>query len=425
MRLRSLMLCSTVLGACRAPDAKAAAHVVHATPATDAAMLVPYEVKNDADMAKAIREFYTKYEYRIPMRDGARLHTAVYVPKPRASVVVVAGNAAPARYGTMIYRTPYSCSPYGADNYPSTTEPYSFRKFQNQGAMIREGYIFVQQDVRGRHMSEGTYVDIRPLSANGPDESTDAYDTIEWLKNNVAEGNGRFATWGISYPGFYAAMAAVKPHPALVAVSPQAPVTEWFIGDDVHHNGAFMLAQTFDFNASFSKPRPELVKTRSWGFEYKTADLYEFFLNLGPLAEADRVHFKGTLGFWNDVMKHETRDAFWQDRDPRAAYTRTRSQGGPAIMTVGGWYDAEDLWGTFETYRAFERGASKADNTLVIGPWRHGGWGRSDGSTMGLISFGSKTANFYRDEIEAAFFRRHLRDAKVGVGRGSGRGPRV
>jgi uncharacterized protein len=393
--------------ACRAPEAKAAEPGNALVGTTDSSMLVPYEVKNDADMARAIREYYTKYEYRIPMRDGVRLHTAVYVPKP--TIMATAPKAAQSRYGTMIYRTPYGCAPYGTDSYPTASEPYSLRKFQNQSAMIRAGYIFVQQDVRGRHMSEGAYVDIRPLSTSGTDESTDAYDTIEWLKNTVAESNGRFATWGISYPGFYAAMAAVNPHPALAAVSPQAPVTEWFLGDDVHHNGAFMLAQTFDFNASFGKPRPELVKTRAWGFDYKAADLYEFFLNLGPLSEADRVHFKGSIGFWNDAMKHETRDAFWKDRDPRASYTSSRRQGGPAIMTVGGWYDAEDLWGTFETYRAFERGSSKSDNTLVIGPWRHGGWGRSDGAAMGPISFGSKTAVFYRDEVEAAFFRRHLR----------------
>jgi len=274
---------------------------------------------------------------------------------------------------------------------------------------VREGYIFVQQDVRGRLMSEGSFVDVRPLEPGAVDESTDAWDTIDWLVDNVPANSGRVGVWGISYPGFYAAHAAVNAHPALVAVSPQAPVTDWFRGDDFHHNGAFMLADAFLFYANFGRPRPEPTKRMKWDFEVEVGDAYDFFLALGPLANADARYLKGEIPFWRELMSHGTLDAFWQARNPLPHYRQVK----PAMMTVGGWFVAEDLWGTLATYHAFEQQSPGADNTLVMGPWRHGGWARSDGDRHGDIGFGSKSAAFYREHIELPFFQRYLYGRKT------------
>lgn len=355
--------------------------------------LVPYALDSDADVVRAIREHYTKYEHRIRMRDGVHLHTVAYVPKDTSHA-----------WPIMLTRTPYSISPYGTDNYPDAKNPRTLRRFAPSWAMIKDGYVFVHQDVRGRLMSEGQFVDVRPA---GPvDESTDAFDTIEWLVKNVPNNNGRVGVWGISYPGFYAAQAAIAAHPAVKAVSPQAPVTEWFLGDDFHHNGALMLADAFDFYGNFGRARPKPTrKSQPWTSEHESGDVYDFFLELGPIANANAKYFEGKIAFWNDLMEHGTRDEFWKARDPRPRYRDAK----PAIMTVGGWFDAEDLYGAMETYRAFERGKPRGENVLVMGPWKHGGWARHDGDKLGDVTFGAKTSLFYREKIELPFFQRHLK----------------
>jgi len=364
------------------------------------APLVPYELKEEADMVRAIREYYTKYEFRIPMRDGAKLFTNVYVPKDDTHV-----------WPMLMQRTPYAVTPYGVDNGPNLTNARVLRRFAPNPLVLKDGFIFVHQDVRGRMMSEGTFVDIRPHrapGASGPadvDETTDTYDTIEFLLKNVPRHNGKVGVWGISYPGFYAAQAAISGHPALKAASPQAPVTEWFIGDDFHHNGALFLADAFDFYSSFGKPRPKPIQKATWGFDYGTGDLYDFFLRLGPIANVNKEHFEEKLPFWNDLVAHPNRDAFWKARDPRPHYKNAK----PAVLTVGGFFDSEDLFGALETYRAFETQSPGADNALVMGPWRHGGWARGDGDKLGPVSFGQKTSRWYHERVELPFFQKHLK----------------
>lgn len=362
--------------------------------------LIEKKLGTKAAVAEAIVANYTKYDVRIPMRDGKKLYTTFYVPKDQRST-----------YPILLMRTPYSVKPYGPDNYPSVEAPRTLRNFAPSPAVVRDGFIIVHQDVRGRMMSEGDFVDMRPLHPGGVDETTDAYDTVEWLLKNVPANNGRVGVWGISYPGFYAAQAAISGHPAIKAVSPQAPVTDWFVGDDFHHNGAFFLADAFGFYSSFGRPRPKPTKKAKWGFDYGTGDGYEFFLKMGPLANANKLHLKGKIPFWNDLMQHGTLDAFWKARNPRPHYKGVK----PAVLTVGGWFDAEDLFGALETYRAFEAQSPGAQNTIVMGPWKHGGWARESGEHHGDLSFGQKTSRFYQEQIELPFFRRHLKDAKGGT----------
>lgn len=371
------------------------------TNAESAAPLVDEPIPDDAALARVIREYYTKFEYRVPMRDGSKLFTSVYVPKQSSRT-----------YPIMLQRTPYGVAPYGIDNYPTARDARPLRKFAPSSGFVREGFIFVHQDVRGALMSEGAFVDVRPhrTSKDGVDESTDAWDTIDWLIKNVPSNNGKVGVWGVSYPGFYAAQAAVDAHPALKAVSPQAPVTDWFVGDDIHHHGALFLADTFDFFAGFGKPRKTPAKKQSWGFDYDTADVYDFFLAMGPLSNADAKYFKGGVPFWNEMLAHPNRDDWWRARNPRPAYKNVR----PAVMTVGGFFDSENCFGALETYRSFERQSPKADNALVMGPWKHGGFARTDGDHLGEVTFGQKTSLYYRDHIELPFFMKHLK------GRGGG-----
>jgi hypothetical protein len=337
-----------------------------------------------------IKARYTKFEHRIPMRDGTRLFTSVYVPKE------------PGVYPIMLSRTPYSVRPYGVDQYPERLGP--------SPAFSESGYIFAYQDVRGRWMSEGEFVNVRPCvpGVNGPgelDESTDTYDTVDWLVKNVPDNSGKVGMWGISYPGFYAACGLVDSHPALAAVSPQAPVTDWFGGDDWHHNGAFLLSHCFNFLANFGRPRSGPTTESNASFRHGTPDGYQFFLDLGPLPNADQRYFKGEVPYWNEVMGHGTNDAYWQARNLRKHLRDVR----PAVMTVGGWFDAENLAGALETYEAIESTSPKATNVLVMGPWVHGGWSRSDGDALGDVPFNDKTAPWYRDEVEFPFFELHLK----------------
>ena len=339
-----------------------------------------------------VRARYTKYEYRIPVRDGVRLFTSVYVPK----------DAGPGRlYPILLTRTPYDVAPYGSDAYRDSVGP--------SAAAQKEGFIFAYQDVRGRYMSEGEFVDVRPYNpTKGPkdvDESSDAWDTIDWLVRNVRGNSGKVGVWGISYPGFYAAMAAIEAHPALVAVSPQAPIADWFVGDDFHHNGAFFLPHAFNFYTTFGRPRPAPTTKEEPRFDHGTRDGYRFFLDMGPLANADRKYMKGEVAFWKQAMAHETYDGFWQARNTRPHLKGIR----PAVLTVGGWFDAEDLFGALETYRVIERQSPGASNRLVMGPWPHGAWSWGKGEALGRVTFGQATSQYFQEEIELAFFRYHLK----------------
>lgn len=338
-----------------------------------------------------VKAHYTKYEYRIPMRDGKRLFTAVYVPKDQGQT-----------YPILLTRTPYSVGPYGVDRYKDNLGPSPL--------FGKEGYIFAYQDVRGRWMSEGEFVNMRPHLAqkNGAsdiDESTDAWDTIEWLVRRVPNHNGKVGLYGISYPGFYSAAGMIDAHPALKAVSPQAPVTDWFVGDDWHHNGALFLTHMFNFMATFGRPRPEPTRKFQPRFDHETPDGYDFFLQLGTLADANPKYFKDEVAFWNEALRHGTYDEFWQARNLRPHLKDIR----PAVMTVGGWFDAENLFGALETYKRVEATSPGITNLLVMGPWRHGGWAGGDGDKLGDVPFNAKTSEFYREQIELPFFEFHLK----------------
>ncbi|MFI5459055.1 MAG: CocE/NonD family hydrolase [Isosphaerales bacterium] len=338
-----------------------------------------------------IKSHYTKYEYRIPMRDGVRLFTSVNIPKDQTQ-----------RYPIMLLRTPYSVQPYGADAYFSDLGPSPL--------FGTEGYIFVYQDVRGRWMSEGEFVNMRPhrpqkMSPQEIDESTDTFDTIDWLIKRLPNHNGRVGMWGISYPGFYTAAGMIDAHPALKAASPQAPVTDWFTGDDWHHNGALQLNHAFNFMSSFGHPRPLPTKKSRERFDHGTPDGYSFFLRMGPLANADARYFKDDVPFWNEMMQHGTFDEFWKAHNLRPHLKNIK----PAVMTVGGWFDAENLFGALETYRNVEASSPGATNVLVMGPWRHGGWRGDDGSKLGPVPFSSKTSEYFREKIEFPFFQYYLK----------------
>jgi putative CocE/NonD family hydrolase len=345
-----------------------------------------------ADRAAYIRQNYTKHEVMIPMRDGVRLFTSIYAPKDRSRT-----------YPILLLRTPYSVAPYGIDNYRASLGPAS-EKF------MRDGYIFVYQDVRGRGRSEGEFVHVRPHIPNKKaktdvDESSDTYDTIDWLVKNIGGNNGRVGMWGISYPGFYAAMGALDAHPALKAVSPQAPVINWFIGDDFRHNGALFLVHAFNFLSMFGRPRPSEAVLAGSRFEIDGPDAYTFHLSVGPLTNYDEKLFKGQVKFWRELLENDTYNDFWKARDLRQHLVNMK----PAMLTVGGWFDAEDVYGPLRLYESAEKQNPGAVNLLVEGPWSHGGWARSDGSSLGNISFASNTSKFFQDEIEYVFFAQHLK----------------
>jgi putative CocE/NonD family hydrolase len=344
------------------------------------------------------RSHYTKYEYRIPMRDGVRLFTSVYVPKDRSQT-----------YPILMQRTPYSVAPYGIDNYRNTLGPSEL--------FAKEGFIVVYQDVRGRYLSEGTFVDVAVHKTQfaGPedsDESTDTWDTIEWLVKNIPGNNGRVGIWGISYPGFYAAFSLMGSHPALKAVSPQAPMGDVGNGDDAYHNGAFYLAANFGFYTGFKPRGPEPERPpRTIPFDYGTADQYAFYLNMGPLSNANEKYLKNTNVYWNEILEHDTYDEFWQTR-AQAPHMKNTT---PAIMFVGGWFDAEDLSGPLKLFRAVKANGPQAPETLVMGPWRHGGWSGGDGETLGNLNFASQTGAFYREHIEFPFFMQNLKGKGDGL----------
>ena len=346
----------------------------------------------EADTAY-IKASYTKHEYLVPMRDGVKLFTAVYAPKDQS-----------VPYPFLLQRTPYSVRPYGVSRYADPPE----RRMRYHG---RDGFIFVYQDVRGRYGSEGEFEHMRPHRArkgpNDVDESTDTYDTVEWLIANIPNNNGNVGITGTSYPGFYAAMATIDSHPAIKAISPQAPIADWFVGDDFHHNGAFYLAHAFRFFSGFGQQLEDPVRQRSVPFDYETPDGYEFYLGLGPLANADRTHFRGRIDFWQELMEHDTYNDFWKARNILPHLGNATA----AVMTVGGWFDAEDLYGPLNIYRSIEQASPGARNTIVMGPWAHGGWHSGTGERLGHVVFNQETSVFYRQQIELPFFRHHLKAA--------------
>ncbi len=340
-----------------------------------------------------IRNNYTKKEVYITVRDGIRLFTSIYAPKDMSK-----------KYPIMLTRTPYTVAPYGENTFRTT--------IQNP-TMLRDGYIFVFQDVRGRWMSEGDFEDIRPMNPNKKtnkdiDESTDTYDTIDWLIKNTSNNNGNVGVRGISYPGFYATAAAVDAHPALKAVSPQAPVTDWFIGDDFHHGGALFLLDGFSFYTNFGRPRPKPIQPKDIKPVVITyPDNYDFFLKMGALPNFKKKYTGDSLKFWNDLMAHPNLDDFWKARSIRQYLKNTK----PAMLTVGGLFDAEDCFGAWRTYEALEKqNTPSVSNRIVMGPWFHGAWGgRSEGKSLGNIPFGSPTSQYFQENIESKFFAFHLK----------------
>jgi uncharacterized protein len=335
------------------------------------------------------RERYTKYEYRIPMRDGTRLFTSVLVPKDASTM-----------YPFMLDRTPFNMGPYGPDEYATAS-----RQTQE---FLKAGYIWVRQDVRGRGLSEGEFTHVTPHRtqkrvSTDVDESTDTYDTVEWLLLHIPNHNGCVGIWGISYDGFFAIAGIIDTHPAIKAASPQAPVADLFLDDDWYHNGAFQLAKNFEGATGF-RPEAGAPPRATVPFDYGTSDCYEFFIKLGTLANVT-ARLPAPNPMWDETIAHPTYDAYWQSRAIWRHLTNIRC----AVLTVGGWFDAEDLMGPLRVYRAIEANNPGVSNSLVMGPWVHGGWGRHDGRRLGSVDFAADTATHYRENVVLPFFEFHLK----------------
>jgi uncharacterized protein len=343
-----------------------------------------------------VKAHYEKSEHRVPMRDGTHLFTAVYRPKDRSRTFPI-----------LIVRTPYSIDHYGPDAFPPAAEMAPSEDF------LRDGYIFVFQDARGTHRSEGEWEDFRPFAdrrkdRKAIDERTDAYDSIEWLIRNVAGNNGRVGQWGISYPGWYTVQSMLEPHPALKAVSPQATTGDAFIGDDFHHNGAFILTGLMwserMTRAAEGRKHPSYEQPPK--IDFGTPWSYEFFLEAGPTDELNAKYFNGRLmKTWSDFIEHPDYDDYWRKRNAIEPLKNIKVP----VLNVGGWFDEFDLYGTFETYRGIEKRNPRNRSTLVIGPWRHGGWHEDDGATLGDIAFGSKTSEYFQKNVVFPFFQHYLK----------------
>ena len=352
-------------------------------------MLVNAQAGNGAAPGYDVREHYTKHEHRIAMRDGVRLFTTVLVPKDSSMP-----------YPFLLSRTPFGTSPYGPDEYAAVSP-------QSQ-ALLRAGYIWVRQDVRGRGLSEGEFTHVTPHRPHKPtstnvDESTDTWDTVEWLLEHIPDHNGRVGIWGVSYDGFFTLAGIIDTHPAIRAAAPQAPVADLFLGDDWYRGGAFQLAKNFEgatgFKPDAGPPRPTLP------FDYGTPDGYAFFLGLGTIANAT-ARIDGANPMWDETVAHWTYDDYWQSRAIWRHLRNIRC----AVLNVGGWFDAEDPTGPLRAYREIGSNNPQASNGLVMGPWVHGGWGRHDGRRLGCVDFAADTASRYREDILLPFLEFHLKD---------------
>jgi len=345
---------------------------------------------NTSDAAY-VKNNYIKYEYQIPMRDGKKLFTSVYIPKDTTK-----------KYPIMMDRTPYSVAPYGPGAYKGTLGPSSL--------FLHDGYIFVYQDVRGRWMSEGIFEEMMPekevhKTNIDVDEGTDTYDTIDWLIKNLPGNNGKVGVWGISYPGFYTTTSLLSRHPALVAASPQAPMSDLY-RDDAFHNGAFQLVANFDFYPSFTNRQDDKPTQRMGGrLDFGTNDGYEFFLKMGSVKNTNDRYYKDTIRLWTEMLDHPNYDQHWKDRNvlPHLHDIKT------AVLVTGGWYDAEDLYGAINTYKTLVKDNPNTPIYFTMGPWVHGGWARGPGDHLGDVDFGAQTGPFYREKIEFAFFSHYLK----------------
>ncbi len=354
-----------------------------------------------------VKDHYDKKEVNISMRDGIKLHTTIYSPKDKSK-----------EYPILIKRTPYSCQPYGEGKYPYRIGPNPI--------MMKEGYIIVYQDVRGRWMSEGTYDNMRAYIPNKKskediDESSDTYDTIDWLVKNVENNNGNVGIWGISYPGFYATCATIDAHPALKAASPQACIGDFFF-DDFHHNGAFLLSY-FRAVSLFGTPKDKPTDSAWYSIpKMNTKDQYQFFLDAGPLKNLNHYFHYSKLDrkgmgnydriddfFWKEITEHPNYDSVWQSKGIIQHLKKVKSS--VATMIVGGWFDAEDLYGPLETYKTIEKYNPENYNTMVFGPWSHGGWARSGAKNfVGNYYFGDSISLFFQKNIETKFFHHFLKE---------------
>lgn len=335
---------------------------------------------------------YIKKEVSIPMRDGIKLFTSIYIPKDQSE-----------KHPILLTRTPYSISPYGK-NLKAYWRSYMMR-------YCKENYIMVNQDIRGKYMSEGSFEVVRPFNPNKKtskdiDEASDSYDTIDWLIKNIDNNNGNVGAIGISFPGFYATMIALSGHPALKAVSPQAPVTDRFFGDDDHHNGVMMLMDAFEFQVAggFAAPSraPSARGTRG-GFRVVDQDNYDYYLKMGAMPNFTKIS-GDTMKFWTDMMNHPNLDAWWKARDARSGIKDVK----PAMLITGGLFDAEDGYGAWNTYKALVKQSPATTSKLIIGPWYHGQWASNDGTHMGNVQFGSNTSLYYQD-LEVPFFNYYLK----------------
>ncbi len=340
-----------------------------------------------------VKENYTKKDTTIVMRDGIKLYTVIYTPKDQSE-----------KYPILMERTPYSCGEYGDTNYSKSIGP--------NPTLMKQKYIFVYQDVRGRYMSEGINLEVTPhlpkKTKKQIDESSDTYDTVDWLLKNIKNNNGNVGLYGISYPGFYATACLPDPHPAIKAVSPQAPVTDEFEGDDVNHNGAFFLLDNFTFLDYFGKGRNGLTKDYQSGvFNYNTKDAYAFFNALGPIKNSQsEKYFNNKCTIWNEYLQHDTYDYYWKARNIRTHLQKIKIP----TLVVGGWYDAEDLFGTLHTYAAIEAGEKNNNCKIVLGPWTHGAWESAEWKQYASHDFKSNTSKTFQDSIESTFFNYYLKN---------------
>lgn len=359
-----------------------------------AASVTAGQMVTDRDAHAAwLRDNYAKREVMIPMRDGVELFTAVYTPRDTTRT-----------YPIMLLRTPYSIGPYGEDAYRVPLGPTE--------QFDRAGYVFVYQDVRGQFRSQGDFAVMRFLAdePKGPtdtDESTDNWDTIQWVLDNVPGHNGRVGQWGISYPGWQTVMGMVDAHPALVASSPQASPSDMFIGDDWHHNGAFRIMYAFSWLSGNARRRDAPTEQRGPRFDYGTPWGYEFFLESGSAANIDERYFGGEVPAWRDFMLHPDYDEYWQKQNALLYLDGIEH----AILNVAGWFDTEDFYGPMSIYHTVEERNPGIENTLAVGPWLHGGWRSMSGRNLGCIDFGRDTAVDFQQQVQLPFFEYHLRGA--------------